>query len=326
MSFAGLASSTTSSTPTAMITATTATAMSIASAPGTRALRRPQPGPPRRFPVCAIDTQPYPPAWWSRVDSSRTSASVGSAPKPVRLRVAPACSRGRGSVPARVRHDEVERPVNALAQLRHLRRHSSEGHLGPRKSIGKCHSSARRGGSAGGWASAPRPRSGSAAPARAGARTRRPTARRAARGPRRAAAPARAGRPESPNGRELAVAVAADADAEHEPAAAEAVERDRLARELRGSGAAASGSRARRCARARSRRRSPSSRSTGRRARGCPRRRGGPRRRSRPSPAPRRRRRAARAGARRRAPRRGRRRSRAGQPRGDGSGWSARSA
>ena len=67
-------------------------------------------------------SRPYPPACGPASIASRTSASVGAGPKPVRHQVAPASSHGRGSVAGRVRHDDVERARRALAQRAHLQR------------------------------------------------------------------------------------------------------------------------------------------------------------------------------------------------------------
>ena len=163
--------------------------------------------------------------------ASRTSASVGSRPKPVRHHVAPACSHGAGSVPAGLVTTMSNGPLGAGAQLAHR-----GGQLGER--LGALQVDRED----------PVPARGAAHRPAVGPARRDPDRDpRLLRGRgRELAAPqlheplealveqaralARIGR--VAERRELAVAVAADADAEHEPAAAEAVERDRLAREL----------------------------------------------------------------------------------------------
>ena len=114
----------------------------------------------------------------------------------------------------RVGDHDVEGPASVPAAPA-ARRPARRGPQGRAGRSGTARPSARRAAAAAGSASAPRPRPGSAAAGRAAARTRRPSSPAAARGPRRAAAPAPAGRPPrriAPGRTRPCVAAEADAD------------------------------------------------------------------------------------------------------------------
>ena len=231
-----------------------------------------------------------------------------------------------GSVAGWIRHDEVERARRPRSQLTRRRRPSRRPPRARAGRSGRCRPSARRGASGAGWASAPRPRSGSAAPARAAARTRRPTARRVARGPRRAAAPARAGRPgrRTARTRRGGRRRCPTPNTSRPPLRRSSVTVSRASFGIRRRGVGRH-ERADPDALGRTRDRGHRDPRVGELAR----RRVDevvPDEEAVPAVRPRPLRRAARAGARLRAPRRVQRRSRAGQPRGDGSGFRGRTS